>query len=205
MGCAACEIKVEGRFAASPLSNLPTEHQRFIEMFVLASGSLKEIAAHAGVSYPTVRSRLNRVIEVLRQELTQQADDDGDGPQGQRSRRRRNNQTNLALIPKVGPPVGQEIAKSESGRKHAQPFERTTRRRSSASAGDDVHRPTLAGVASARSTTASPAPTFYGSRYDGRCSRCLCVGAFHAVNPVESWQRRWRRDTGRGGSRGKSR
>ena len=51
------------------LGNLPVEHQRFIEMFVLASGSLKEIAEKTGVSYPTVRSRLDRVIEALRKEI----------------------------------------------------------------------------------------------------------------------------------------
>ena len=51
------------------LANLPIEHQRFIEMFVLASGSLKEIAEQTGVSYPTVRSRLDKIIESLRQEI----------------------------------------------------------------------------------------------------------------------------------------
>jgi hypothetical protein len=43
------------------------EHQRFIEMFVLASGNLKAIAEQAGVSYPTVRSRLDKIIDALRQ------------------------------------------------------------------------------------------------------------------------------------------
>ena len=45
------------------------EHQRFIEIFVLAGGNLKQIAEQAGVSYPTVRSRLDKVIESLRQEI----------------------------------------------------------------------------------------------------------------------------------------
>ncbi len=50
----------------SRLADLPVEHQRFIEMFVLAGGNLKEIAEQVGVSYPTVRSRLDKVIEMLR-------------------------------------------------------------------------------------------------------------------------------------------
>jgi hypothetical protein len=54
----------------SRLGDLPVEHQRFIEMFVLASGSLKEIAEKTGVSYPTVRSRLDKVIEALRKEIS---------------------------------------------------------------------------------------------------------------------------------------
>ena len=53
------------------LANLPTEHQRFIEIFVLAGGNLKQIAEQAGVSYPTVRSRLDKVIDSLRQEIAE--------------------------------------------------------------------------------------------------------------------------------------
>ena len=51
------------------LGSLPVDHQRFIEMFVLAGGSLKEIAERTGVSYPTVRSRLDKVIDALREEI----------------------------------------------------------------------------------------------------------------------------------------
>ena len=69
MTCHACEIAVEAVFPTARLANLPTEHQRFIEIFVLASGSLKEIAEQTGVSYPTVRSRLDKVIAVLRVEI----------------------------------------------------------------------------------------------------------------------------------------
>ena len=46
----------------------------FIKRFVLASGSLKEMAAVYGVSYPTVRLRLDRLIEKIKiyedQEIT---------------------------------------------------------------------------------------------------------------------------------------
>ena len=70
MSCGRCNVSVEAEFADSPVARLPVEHQRFIEMFVLAGGSLKEIAAQAGVSYPTVRNRLDKVIEQLRQELS---------------------------------------------------------------------------------------------------------------------------------------
>src|ERR1700752_4350940 len=69
MTCQACEIAVEGGFPTPRLANLPTEHQRFIEIFVLAGGNLKQIAEQAGVSYPTVRSRLDKVIDSLRQEI----------------------------------------------------------------------------------------------------------------------------------------
>jgi hypothetical protein len=69
MTCHACEVAIEAEFPTARLASLPIEHQRFIEIFVLASGSLKEIAEQTGVSYPTVRSRLDKVIAALREEI----------------------------------------------------------------------------------------------------------------------------------------
>ena len=77
MTCPSCRIVVEGDFPSSRLAHLPTEHQRFIEMFVLASGSLKEIATRTGVSYPTVRSRLDKIIDALRAEISKTATTNG--------------------------------------------------------------------------------------------------------------------------------
>lgn len=69
MTCHACNVSIDAVYPASRLSNLPTEHQRFVEIFVLAGGNLKQIAEQAGVSYPTVRSRLDKVIDSLRQQI----------------------------------------------------------------------------------------------------------------------------------------
>lgn len=69
MTCHGCHVAIEAVYPSVRLANLPTEHQRFIEIFVMAGGNLKQIAEHAGVSYPTVRSRLDKVIESLRQQL----------------------------------------------------------------------------------------------------------------------------------------
>lgn len=69
MTCGACHVSVRANFPMSRLAGLPVEHQRFIEMFVLAGGNLKEIAQQVGVSYPTIRSRLDKVIEALRGEI----------------------------------------------------------------------------------------------------------------------------------------
>lgn len=73
MTCEACSVSIEAEFPAARLGNLPVEHQRFIEMFVLASGSLKQIAEQTGVSYPTVRNRLDKVIEALRGQIAHSA------------------------------------------------------------------------------------------------------------------------------------
>ena len=47
------------------LTELTDEDLQFIRRFVLASGSLKEVAKIYGVTYPTVRSRLDRVISQI--------------------------------------------------------------------------------------------------------------------------------------------
>jgi hypothetical protein len=69
MSCGHCNVDIRAEFPMSRLGGLPVEHQRFIEMFVLAGGNLKEIAEQVGVSYPTIRSRLDKVIEALRAEI----------------------------------------------------------------------------------------------------------------------------------------
>jgi hypothetical protein len=47
-------------------AHLEDEDQQFIKRFVLASGSLKELAEFYEVSYPTLRVRLDRLIERIR-------------------------------------------------------------------------------------------------------------------------------------------
>lgn len=46
--------------------NLEDEDVAFIKNFLLASGSLKEIASMYGVTYPTVRLRLDRLIQKIK-------------------------------------------------------------------------------------------------------------------------------------------
>ncbi len=48
------------------LNGLNEEDRAFIRRFLLASGSLKELATVYGISYPTVRIRLDRLIEKIR-------------------------------------------------------------------------------------------------------------------------------------------
>ena len=48
------------------MDGLSDEDLAFVRRFVLASGSLKEMAAFYGISYPTVRLRLDRLIEKIK-------------------------------------------------------------------------------------------------------------------------------------------
>lgn len=61
--CEKCETQMEGLFDMPGLVKLPIEDQEFIVKFVKASGSLKEMAKLLGLSYPTVRNRLDEIIE----------------------------------------------------------------------------------------------------------------------------------------------
>lgn len=48
------------------IAGLEEEDVAFIKKFVLASGSLKEVAGQYGVTYPTVRLRLDRLIQKIK-------------------------------------------------------------------------------------------------------------------------------------------
>lgn len=56
------------------MAELEDEDLAFIKKFILASGSLKEVASVYGVSYPTVRLRLDRLIQKI--QLTEAAEAD---------------------------------------------------------------------------------------------------------------------------------
>ena len=58
-------IAVEGEFELPPLARLSADDQIFVMAFVLCHGSIKEIERIFGVSYPTVKNRLNRLANRL--------------------------------------------------------------------------------------------------------------------------------------------
>lgn len=73
--CDRCETEVGGLYPLPKLCLLDSNDQAFILQFVKASGSLKEMAKHLKVSYPTVRNLLNDIIEKLESEETTEKND----------------------------------------------------------------------------------------------------------------------------------
>ncbi len=59
------DITIEGDFELPPLAQLTLEDQVFVAAFVRAHGSIKEMEQLFGVSYPTIKNRLNRIGEQL--------------------------------------------------------------------------------------------------------------------------------------------
>jgi len=55
------EIAIEGEFELPPLARLSVEDQVFIAAFVRCHGSIKQMEKYFGVSYPTIKNRLNRI------------------------------------------------------------------------------------------------------------------------------------------------
>jgi hypothetical protein len=70
LNCASCQTAVEGSFDLPLLAQLPEEDQDFILQLIKFSGSLKELSAFYGISYPTVRNRLDSLIEKVEQVRT---------------------------------------------------------------------------------------------------------------------------------------
>jgi hypothetical protein len=58
-------IAIEGAFELPRLAQLSAEDQVFVAAFVRSHGSIKEMEAVFGVSYPTVKARLNRIAQAL--------------------------------------------------------------------------------------------------------------------------------------------
>lgn len=63
--CPECGTAVQGDYLLPALSRLGSEDQQFALAFILRNGSLKEMARLYGVSYPTVRNRLDDLIARL--------------------------------------------------------------------------------------------------------------------------------------------
>lgn len=60
------DIAVSGEFEMPPLARLRYEDQVFVAEFVRSHGSIKHMEKAFGVSYPTVKNRLNRIAAQLK-------------------------------------------------------------------------------------------------------------------------------------------
>lgn len=63
--CTSCGTAVEGHFELSKFNRLDPEQLGFLELFLKARGNIKEVERELGLSYPTVRARLDSLLAVL--------------------------------------------------------------------------------------------------------------------------------------------
>ncbi len=63
--CPDCQIAIEGEFSLPALVRLTPAQLDFVEVFIKNRGVIREVERELGVSYPTVRARLDEVIQAL--------------------------------------------------------------------------------------------------------------------------------------------
>jgi hypothetical protein len=59
------DIAIEGSFLLPPLASLSAEDQVFVMAFIRCHGSIKDMEQMFGISYPTVKNRINRIAQQL--------------------------------------------------------------------------------------------------------------------------------------------
>jgi hypothetical protein len=63
--CDSCGTRMEGSFSLGRFHSLSPDQLEFLETFIRARGNFKDIERELGISYPTVRSRLDAMIRAL--------------------------------------------------------------------------------------------------------------------------------------------
>ncbi|MGA9725819.1 MAG: DUF2089 domain-containing protein [Candidatus Binatus sp.] len=63
--CPDCAISIDGEFAPPALLKLTGAQIDFVEVFIKNRGVIRDVERELGVSYPTVRARLDEVIAAL--------------------------------------------------------------------------------------------------------------------------------------------
>lgn len=65
LSCSTCSTVIESEFTLSRFELLNKEQLNFVEIFLKNRGSIKDVEREMGISYPTVKGKLNDVIKAL--------------------------------------------------------------------------------------------------------------------------------------------
>lgn len=63
--CGTCGTGIEGRFSVGRFSRLTRDQSALLESFLRARGNLRELERELGISYPTVRNRIEALLRAL--------------------------------------------------------------------------------------------------------------------------------------------
>lgn len=66
--CSSCGTEVNGEFDVCPVCTLEGKNRELFDLFMEARGNLKEVQRRLGVSYPTVRQRIDNMFSELKGE-----------------------------------------------------------------------------------------------------------------------------------------
>jgi hypothetical protein len=70
LGCPKCATAIEGNFQPCEFCRLPEDDLDFVKVFIKCRGNIKDVEKELGISYPTVRGKLDSVIRGLGFEVT---------------------------------------------------------------------------------------------------------------------------------------
>jgi hypothetical protein len=71
--CRSCDTTIDGHFALGRFYQLPPDQLAFAETFIRCEGKINRVGEELGISYPTVRGRLNDLIRGLGYEVGEDA------------------------------------------------------------------------------------------------------------------------------------
>ncbi|WP_373482126.1 DUF2089 domain-containing protein [Acetobacterium sp.] len=69
LSCPKCTTTIEGDFQPCEFCRLPDEDLEFVKIFIKCRGNIKDVEKELGISYPTVRGKLDTVIRGLGYEV----------------------------------------------------------------------------------------------------------------------------------------
>jgi len=72
--CASCQLLLRGEFELGQFSHLTDEQLTFIRVFLSARGNLTEVERVLGISYPTIRNKLDEINSALNQVTTSRSE-----------------------------------------------------------------------------------------------------------------------------------
>ena len=84
LSCPECDIVISGNFTLTRFCRLSPENLQFAELFLRLRGNIKDMERELGVSYPTVRGRLNEVIRQLGFETVEEPEEDTEAAREER-------------------------------------------------------------------------------------------------------------------------
>jgi hypothetical protein len=76
--CRNCGTGLEGRFTMGRFFQLTSEQLHFVEVFLRCEGKINRVQDDLGISYPTVRSRLEEIIRALGYEVREDREVESD-------------------------------------------------------------------------------------------------------------------------------
>lgn len=65
--CQQCNLQMRGEFQTGQLASLSEDELTFVQVFLFARGNLSEVERILGISYPTIRNKLDEINEILKQ------------------------------------------------------------------------------------------------------------------------------------------